>query len=66
MRYSIDGGEAREYRSLRDLGRGSHTIQVNERRATGWTGWSARYSFTITGAAPLEIRAICNGDVGRL
>ena len=60
--YSIDGGEAREYVWLRDLGRGRHTVRVNELRAGGWTGWSAPYTFTITGAAPLEIRAVCNGD----
>ena len=60
--YSIDGGEAREYLTLRDLGRGRHTLRVNELRATGWTGWSAPYAFTITGAAPLEIPAVCNGN----
>ena len=60
--YSIDELEGRDYLSLRDLGRGRHTVQINERRAGGWTGWSAPYTFTITGAAPMEIRAICNGD----
>ena len=60
--YSIDGLEGRNYLSLRSLGRGRHTVRVNERRAGGWTGWSAPYTFTITGAAPMEIRAICNGD----
>ena len=60
--YSIGDGEAREYAWLRDLGRGRHTVRVNERRAGGWTGWSAPYTFTITDAAPLEISAICNGD----
>ncbi len=60
--YSIDELEGRDYLSLRDLGRGRHTLQINERRAGGWTGWSAPYTFTITGAAPMEIRAICNGD----
>ncbi|MYB41848.1 MAG: trypsin-like peptidase domain-containing protein [Chloroflexi bacterium] len=62
LRYSIDGGEARDHLWLRDLGRGRHTVQVNELRAGGWTGWSAPYSFTISRAAPLEISAICNGD----
>ncbi len=60
--YSIDGGEARDYLSLRDLGRGRHTIRANELRAGGWTGWSAAAAFTITGAAPLEIPAVCNGN----
>ena len=60
--YSIGDGEARENAWLRDLGRGRHTARVNELRAGGWTGWSAPYAFTIIGAAPLEIRAICNGD----
>ena len=60
--FSVDGGEARDYLNLRALARGRHTVQANERRAGGWTGWSAPYAFTITGAAPLEIRAICNGD----
>ena len=60
--YSIGDGEAREYAWLRDLGRGRHTVRVNERRAGGWTGWSAPYTFTITDPAPMEIRAICNGD----
>ena len=60
--YSFDGGEARDYASLRDLGRGRHTVRVNELRPGRWTGWSAPYSFTITGAAPMEIRAVCNGD----
>ena len=62
VRYSIDGGEARDYLDLRALARGRHTVQANERRAGGWTGWSTPHTFTITGAAPLEIRAICNGD----
>ena len=59
--YSVDGGEAADYLSLRDLARGRHTLRVNELRAEGWTGWSAPYSFIITGVAPLEIRAVCNG-----
>ena len=59
--YSIDGGEARDYLSLRGLGRGGHTLRANELGAGGWTGWSPPYAFTITAAAPLEIRAICNG-----
>ncbi|MYA20108.1 MAG: hypothetical protein F4Z25_07580 [Chloroflexi bacterium] len=58
--YSFDGGEAHDYMWLRDLGRGRHTVRVNEWRPGGWTGWSAPYSFTITSAAPLEILAICN------
>ena len=62
VRYSIDGGEARDYLDLRALARGRHTVQANERRAGGWTGWSTPHTFTITGAAPMEIRAICNGD----
>ena len=62
VRYSLDGGEARDYLDLRALARGRHTVQANERRAGGWTGWSTPHTFTITGAAPLEIRAICNGD----
>ena len=60
--YSIDGGEAREYLTLRDLGRGRHTLQVNELRTTGWTGWSAPHTFTITQAGAMEIPAVCNGD----
>ena len=60
--YSFDGGEARDYAWLRDLGRGRHTVRVNELRSGGWTGWSAPYSFTITRAASLEISAVCNGD----
>ena len=62
VRYSVDGGAASDYLGLRGLRRGRHTMQVNERRSAGWTGWSAPYTFTITGAAPLEIPAICNGD----
>ena len=62
LSYSIDGEAAGDYLDLRNLARGRHTVQVNERQADGWTGWSARYTFTITGAAPLEIRAVCNGD----
>ena len=62
VQYSIDGGEASASLSLRDVSRGRHTVRANERRPGGWTGWSAPYSFTITGAAPLEIRAVCNGD----
>ncbi|MCY4639271.1 MAG: serine protease [Chloroflexi bacterium] len=62
VHYSVDGGEARDYLSLRDVGRGRHTLRVNELRVGGWTGWSPPYTFSITGAAPLEIRAICNGD----
>ncbi len=62
VHYSFDGGEARDYAWLRDLGRGRHTVRVNELRSGGWTGWSAPYSFTITRAAPLEITAVCNGD----
>ena len=62
MYYSIGGGEAREYAWLRDLGRGRHTVRVNELRSGGWTGWSAPYSFTLTRAASLEISAVCNGD----
>ena len=50
--YSVDGGEARDYLNLRALARGRHTVQANERQAAGWTGWSAPYAFTITGAAP--------------
>ena len=60
--YSIDGGDGHDYLSLRELGRGRHAVRINERLAGGWTGWSAPYAFTITRAAPLEIRAICNGD----
>ncbi len=60
--YSLDGGEARDYARLRDLGRGRHAMRVNERRTGGWTGWSAPFAFTITHAAPLEITAVCNGD----
>ena len=59
--YSIDGGEGRDYLSLRGLGRGRHTLRANELKAGGWTGWSPPHAFTITAAAPLEIRAVCNG-----
>lgn len=62
VRYSIDDGDASEYLRLRDLARGRHTLRVNGLLATGWTGWSAPFAFTITGAAPLEIPAVCNGD----
>ena len=62
VHYSVDGGEAVDYLSLRGFGRGRHMLRVNELQAGGWTGWSPPYTFTITGAAPLEIRAICNGD----
>lgn len=62
VRYSVDGGEARTYLPLRAVGRGRHTLQVNERQSSGWTGWSAPYTFSITGAAPLTILAVCNGD----
>ena len=57
--YSIGDGEAREYAWLRDLGRGRHTVRVNELRAGGWTGWSAPYAFTIT-------RRRAAGDQGHL
>ena len=60
--YSIDGLEGLDDLSLRDLGRGRHTLRINGLRAGGWTGWSAPFAFTITRAAPLEIRAVCNGD----
>ncbi|MCY4616470.1 MAG: S1C family serine protease [Chloroflexi bacterium] len=62
VHYSVDGGDASDYLSLRDFGRGRHTLRVNELRAGGWTGWSAPHTFTIVGAAPLEIPALCNGD----
>ena len=62
VEYSIDNGAGRDYLSLRDIGRGQHTLRVNELRGGGWTGWSAPYAFTVTGAAPLEIPALCNGD----
>ena len=61
VRYSVDEGGASEYLSLRTLGRGQHALRVNELRSSGWTGWSAPYAFTVTGAAPLEIPAVCNG-----
>lgn len=47
VHYSFDGGEASNYLSLRDLGRGRHALRVNELQAGGWTGWSAPYTFTI-------------------
>ena len=61
VRYSVDEGGASEYLSLRTLGPGQHALRVNELRSSGWTGWSAPYAFTVTGAAPLEIPAVCNG-----
>ena len=63
VRYSIDGGAAVAWEdyTFRKLAAGSHTIRVSEQQAAGWTGWSVPYAFTITGAAPIEIRAICNG-----
>ena len=47
--YSIDGrtGVPEESLSLSGLTPGEHNIQVNERRAAGWTGWSPPYTFTI-------------------
>ena len=60
--YSIDEGPAiaREDFTLRNLAAGFHTIRVSEQQAAGWTGWSEPYAFTITGAAPVEITAICS------
>ena len=49
---------------LRNLAAGFHTIHVSEQQAAGWTGWSEPYAFTITGAAPLEIVAFCDGPRG--
>ena len=62
VQYSVDSADGRDYLSLRNIGRGQHTLQVNELRAGGWTGWSSPYAFTVTGAAPLELPALCGGD----
>ena len=64
LHYSVDGAAAvaRGDFTLRDLAPGSHRLQVVERSATGWTGWSAPYTFTIRAPAPaaLRITAFCN------
>ena len=64
LHYSIDGGPPVPYADLdlRALSQGFHTIRVSEQQAAGWTGWSEPYAFTITGAAPIEITAICNRE----
>ena len=48
-RYSIDGtaGVAEADLTLEGLAPGTHTIQIIERQAAGWTAWSEPYGFTI-------------------
>ena len=47
---SVNGGSpplASGNFTLRGLPPGRYTLQMNERRATGWVGWSVPYTFTI-------------------
>ncbi|MDE2752266.1 MAG: serine protease, partial [Gemmatimonadota bacterium] len=47
---SVNGGSpplASGNFTLRGLPTGRYTLQMNERRATGWVGWSLPYTFTI-------------------
>ena len=50
--YIIDGAASVPWErlSLSGLTPGPHIIRVNEERATGWTGWSDPYAFTIRAA----------------
>ena len=47
--YRFDAGVPvlRDDVSLSSLAPGEHTVQVSERRAEGWSGWSAPHAFTV-------------------
>lgn len=62
VRYSIDGGPAVAWEdfTLRTLASGRHQVRLSEQQPAGWTGWSEPHWFTIIGAAPLEIAALCD------
>ena len=63
VRFSIDGGEAVPWDdlSLDGLRPGQHTIQINQQRDGGWTGWSESYVFTVETA--VEIVALCDRNL---
>ena len=69
LRYRFDGGSAltvdEAYEAFYDLDWGLHSVEVNEYRPSGETGWSAPYPFLIATEVPaLTVAAFCNTDGG--